>query len=250
MGLTFQDLGSNSDGDISATNNTITIPRSNARPPPEDVATDHGVAGETVNAPLLHAATTHQDNAAAFEEQHNGIKQSTDKITDLDDPAQLVWHFLHETHDRKDEATTYEMVGPIFREICGAINRIAMEASAAHVSFGTKQSGLQTLHKIGMTICPTPGTDSLLKREVSKPVFENTGMLEDAFKSIIATMSAEEKGRVCQAQVAGTTFLKKMDELYHLGSLEMYCVFDDMGHVLYQLTGDGSYLEKYERWGM
>ncbi|KAF2185471.1 hypothetical protein K469DRAFT_687815 [Zopfia rhizophila CBS 207.26] len=103
----------------------------------------------------------------------------------------------------------------VFREECDTINYIDNEAGVKHNFFGAKQSGLETLRKIGKTICMSG--NSTLGREVLKQFGHGETCLSDSTMAIIAAMDGDERAEMCENFFDGrSTSLAKMEELQEL----------------------------------
>lgn len=112
---------------------------------------------------------------------------------------------------------------------------IGEQAGAQHVPFGTKASGLETLHKIGKTICLS--SNDTLGHEIQTQ-FDGNPVFEDAVFAVVNVLSEEERERMCDRDDGRSTFLQKMLELKQLA--DEYCLFDELGEVIATLSGDAA----------
>jgi acyl-CoA synthetase (AMP-forming)/AMP-acid ligase II len=119
------------------------------------------------------------------------------------------------------------------------IEEIGEQAGESPASFGTKQSGLEALRKIGNTIllsCDTIGY------EVRKQ-FQSDSALEDAMLENVGNMSDEECQKMCDIKEGRTTFLEKLEELASVGKEQ--CVFEGLNEVFSQLCNESESHEEH-----
>lgn len=139
-----------------------------------------------------------------------------------------IWGGLHNTKELEKFSMMSEAV----------IEEIGEQAGESPASFGTKQSGLEALRKIGNTTllsCDTIG------HEVRKQ-FQSDSALEDAMLEIVSNMSDEECQKMCDIKEGRTTFLEKLEELASVG--KGYCVFEGLDEVISQLCNQGDFHEE------
>jgi hypothetical protein len=126
----------------------------------------------------------------------------------------------------------YDISFQVFDDVCDSIQSIVGQASTHHASFGTKRSALETLRKIGKTICMS--SNDTLGHEVQKQ-FSHESSFVDAVKSILDVMSDEECDKMCDLNDGRSSFLVKMEELRKLS--DDYCCFEGFDKVVALLAG-------------
>ena len=158
------------------------------------------------------------------------IRQARARVINFDHYSSNVWHSINKTYKSMSGSKQYEIAFQVVDNVVSAINSIGEQAGVLQASFGTKSSGLQTLRKIGKTICLS-GSDTL-GHEVQKN-FQHETALEDAMCNIVAFMTSEERSRLCLDDDGRSTFLDKMYELENLA--RNYCVFEGLTEVIRDL---------------
>ncbi|KAF2662257.1 hypothetical protein K491DRAFT_773373 [Lophiostoma macrostomum CBS 122681] len=191
--------------------------------------------GQSVRALLLLAAQKDTQIAASIKLRYEVIAlRRRTRILNFDHNSKDVWYTLNKKYRSLSGSKACDIAGEVFHEICDIIREIGDEASAAQTSFGTKQSGLETLRKIGKTICLS--SNDTLRHEVQEQFSHCETCLEDAMESIVGRMTANERDTMCQVDDGRSTFLEKLRELQELG--DAHCVFDRLGRVVHALIGD------------
>ncbi|KAF2709417.1 hypothetical protein K504DRAFT_502146 [Pleomassaria siparia CBS 279.74] len=145
---------------------------------------------------LLQLAQSQPNIASVLRLKYDGLLQhQRSRVCSFDHYSKSVWHTLNSNN---------------------TIRKIATEAGSAQNSFGTKQSGLETLRKIGKTICLI--SNDTLGNEVQQQFSHGGTLLEDAMLAI------------------------KMDELQQLA--DDYCVFEQLGDVIDEYYQDAEDSER------
>jgi hypothetical protein len=119
----------------------------------------------------------------------------------------------------------------VFNSVCSTIETIGEQAGTQTASFGTRYSALETLRKIGKTVCLGSNT---IGHEVRKQ-FQYDPSLEDPMTQIVDYMSDKERTDMLAINDGRSTFMHKMCELEELA--QGCCVFEGIGTVIAQLFG-------------
>ena len=189
--------------------------------------------GKTIREILYGAAL--RDSTTAWELRklyHEHVQREQSKVIDFDPDSKSVWSAINRRYSGMSGSRQYDMAFEVLESVTSTIRSIGDEASAQHTSFGTKRSALETLRKIGKTICLS---GDVIGHEVRKQFGAET-VLEDAMNAVVAKMSEEECEKMCAIHDGRSTFLQKMEELHQLA--EDYCIFADLGGVLDALAGE------------
>lgn len=206
--------------------------------------------GECVNALstdalkglLLDIATWQPSVALHLRSAYDQVlQQKRTRVISFDHYSKSIWHDLNGEYDHLSGSKQYEMAFEVTEEICNSIITIGKEAGNAENSFGTKRSGLETLRKIGKTICLS--SNDTLGHEVQKH-FQYETCLDDAIKAIVVTLNDVQCKAMCMINDGRSTFLQKMEELQ--GLAEGYCVFEHLGEVIDDLQGEDDEDEEEE----
>ncbi|KAF2642393.1 hypothetical protein P280DRAFT_540217 [Massarina eburnea CBS 473.64] len=164
----------------------------------------------------------------------NVLAREQARIIDFDHYSKSIWHTLNSNYRLMGSSNAYDISFKVQDDISEDIRSIGDDAGKKHASFGTKRSGLETLRKVGKTICLS--SNNTLGHEVQKQFHLGNTCLEDAMLAIVEAMSEDEKGRMCQIHDGRSTFLEKMEELDHLG--DCYHVFGRLNDVITLLAGE------------
>ncbi|KAF2105905.1 hypothetical protein BDV96DRAFT_655180 [Lophiotrema nucula] len=161
----------------------------------------------TVKQLLLQAAYAQPAVAASLRSGYDAIIQrERSRVVSFDHYSKSVWYSLNKKYSR-----------------LGGSKQI-----------GTKQSGLETLRKIGKTICMS--SNDVVGHEMKNSMGQNT-CLEDAMLAILSVMTEVEKQIMCDIDDGRSTFLAKMEELDSLA--KSYCVLKKLEEVVQELSGYG-----------
>lgn len=111
--------------------------------------------------------------------------------------------------------------------------QIIRDGCAGHASFGTKENGLETLRKIGITIALSQG--DVIANEVQK-AFQRESTLEETIKEIIESMTEHEKEDLRWGGNPEGEWFEKLVELEKLAASR--CLFEGLEDVVSLLRGD------------
>ncbi|KAF2872298.1 hypothetical protein BDV95DRAFT_569443 [Massariosphaeria phaeospora] len=170
------------------------------------------------------------------------VQRERARVQSFDFHSKEIWHILNRKYASLSGSKAYNISGEVLHDITETIQGISDQAGALHSSFGTKQSGLETLRKIGKTICL--GSNDTLGHEVLKMFGQGETALEDAMESIVQTMSDDERLKMCDVNDGRSTFLDKMEELRELA--DDHCVFEGLAGVIAELAGDEYEMDEEE----
>ncbi|KAF1960077.1 hypothetical protein CC80DRAFT_489303 [Byssothecium circinans] len=163
----------------------------------------------------------------------NLLAREQARVIDFDHYSKDVWHKLNSDYEHLSGSKAYDISWDVQSAIVARINKIGSKAGNEHTSFGTKRSGLETLRKIGKTICLS--SNDTLGHEVQKQFGHETS-LEDAMYTIVEAMSEEQRERMCEVHDGRSTFLEELVELKGLDG--SHCVFEGLEGVISLLTGE------------
>jgi hypothetical protein len=189
--------------------------------------------GLTIKSLLVHAAKKDSSTALLVRKLYNDhIQRERVKVIDFDGYSKSVWRAINTRYTRYRDSEQYDLAYEVLAEATETITKIGDKASAQHTSFGTKRSALETLRKIGKTICLS---GDVIGYEVRKQ-FQHESALEDAMSAIVAEMSVDECQEMCAIHDGRSSFLIKMEELLQLSG--GYCLFARLEDVLVSLAGE------------
>ena len=154
------------------------------------------------------------------------------KVLDFDYLSKSAWKTLNVTYDRLSGSQAFEFSGEAVQEIqeCFETIRIRCPKTA---NFRTKESALETLRKIGKSICLSVG---VVGREVRKD-YQRGGELVPVMLNIAQSLTYEELEQLepwCN---------EKLVELQEIA--DGYCIFENLGEVI-DLWGDDEEEEEEE----
>ena len=188
----------------------------------------------TVREYLLFAAQESPKIAGLIAAAAKRIKDTEAAQTiDFDRKSKSAWYALNREYSRLRQSQQFERSGDACCSVEEAIEDIR-DRCPAHASYGTKSSALQTLRKIGKTICLT---EDIMGREVRKH-FQCTTVLEKTMQQIVNSMSLADRQIMKREYQGDTTFVEKLKELQDLGS--GYCLFERLDQVIELLEGPGN----------
>ena len=175
---------------------------------------------KTIKRLLITAAKTYPDIASLVQREFDRIAAAEPvKVIDFDYLSKSVWKTLNVTYDRLKDSQAYEMAETAARSIEGDIGKIGAHCPKT-ASFKTKENALETLRKIGKSICLSIG---VIGREIRKS-YGSGGILVSTMFEITQSLTHEEIERLrpwCD---------DKMVEL--LGIANDCCIFEDLGEVI------------------
>ena len=157
-----------------------------------------------------------------IEQRDEILKAESVKVIDFDHYSKSAWRELQQGQTGRG-SRQYELGLDASVSVCETIREIS-EQTPAHASFGTKESALETLRKIGKSIVLRNG-DSFA-REIRKAFSGDNGPLDNAMVEIVDEMTEEEKTRMA----GNTEWVEKVEELIELGS--GYVMFEGLRGML------------------
>ena len=184
--------------------------------------------GTTYDRPLCEAVGL--EYGRHCEEERVRQQREATRVISFDYLSKSAWHALNTKYASSSGSEEYESSWDAKQEVTDAIEAIR-EQVKPESSFGTKKNALETLRKIGKSICLAPDT---LGHEVVKQ-FQSDDCLEDAMKEILQTMTAEERIDIAKSTDAKGQFMDKMDEL--VGLADGYCIFEALTEIVRMLEG-------------
>ena len=149
------------------------------------------------------------------------------KTLDFDYLSKSAWKSINVDYCDMSGSKQYDVSGKAFREVKKCIQTIALQCPP-HANFGTKRSALETLRKIGKSICLS-GDGDVVGHEVRKN-FQYDTHLEDAMYEIVRSMAVSERETIMR-----TEWKSKLYELEELG--QSYCVFENLCKVIDVVEG-------------
>ena len=173
-------------------------------------------------AQLLIAAAKNYPNVALLVRQEVDRTAAAEraKVLDLDYLSKSVWKTLNVTYERLRDSHAYEMSGQAENEIEDCIENIRRSCPKT-ASFKTKENALETLRKIGKSICLSVG---VVGREIRKSCGRGT-TLTSTILGIAESLTDQEMESLrpwCN------------DKLVELqGIANAYCIFEDLGEVIH-----------------
>lgn len=174
---------------------------------------------------LIIAAETHPDVASLVQGVVDCIAAAErTQVLNFDYLSKSVWETLNVTYERLKCSHAFEMTGEAAQSIEGCIDKIRRCCSKP-ASFKTKESALETLRKIGKSICLSNG---VVGHGIRK-FYGSGGKLVPVMLDIAESLTDEEMDWLrpwCD------------DKLVELqGIADGYCIFEDLSQVL-ELWGE------------
>ena len=148
------------------------------------------------------------------------------KVIDFDHYSKTAWRAINTQYKSMKGSYQYNASFGVQNDLVGCIKDIGRKCPAA-ASYGTKKSALETLRKIGKTVCMSGG--DVIGSEVQKGFHMDT-CLEDTMYRIVQKMTQRERDMVMKGD-----FGVKMEELVELS--KDYYVFDRLDKVIALLEG-------------
>ncbi|MCJ1432355.1 hypothetical protein MMC27_001711 [Xylographa pallens] len=201
-------------------------------------ADKHPDIAATVAGLLAYAAGKYPDVAATIPASEGRavaaepVKAKKDalppsaKVIDFDHYSKTAWRAINTQYKSMKGSYQYKASSGVQDDVVGCIKGIRKKCSAG-ASYGTKKSALETLRKIGKTVCMSGG--DVIGSEVQKG-FQMDTCLEDTMYGIVQRMTQGERDMVMKGD-----FGVKMEELVELS--KDYCVFGKLDVVLALLEG-------------
>ncbi|KAL9115577.1 MAG: hypothetical protein Q9187_007268 [Circinaria calcarea] len=220
---------SNTNGDSAPV--VLTIPF-DPKPSPEKIEKlIQGFDEKTVRQLLLSAALDFPSLTTELEAKQATIVQAQSaKVINFNRYSEDVLNELA-SGDGLKGSKQFELSGKVCRAITETIGEIRAQCPR-YSSFETKRSALETLRKIGGSICC--GDGDTLGSEVIK-WFQYDSCLEDTMLEIVKGMTEEEKERM---RTSSESFVDELSDLIEHGRSRY--LFENLGVVLKTLGGEGA----------
>ncbi|KAJ5767507.1 hypothetical protein N7533_000090 [Penicillium manginii] len=181
---------------------------------------------------LRNASMKHPDvNATVTSAIQSAQEERRKHVIDFDHYSKSIWKTINVTYRSRKGSKQYEVAFDVAGDISSTISRIA-EQCTEFPSPGNRRSGLETLRKIGKTICLS--SNGTLGHEVQKE-FQSDPCLENAMYDIVSEMSPEERDNIVNDLMGPESLFTKLNELKKLA--EGYCIFEGLGNVLDLIQG-------------
>jgi hypothetical protein len=159
------------------------------------------------------------------------------RIINFDSYYEDIYDSINGDYSHLRGSEQYEMVWEVSEQIGEKIKAITT-AAKGETSFGTERSALETIKKIGETICES-GDHDTLAHELRKELGRSSD-LEDAMLEVLAHMSDEEKQQMMECRDgSGKQYLEQLLEFKKLAD-GCYCVFEDLKDVIAVLKNEHS----------
>ena len=185
---------------------------------------------------LIQAAQKHPDVAALVVAETERLDQiekarfelESRRVVDFDYHSKSVWREINMSYGSRQ----YGQTGDAYRHICSAIQDIK-DRCPTHASLRTKQNALETLRKIGKTICLS---DGVIGREIQE-LFDHEGNeLEETMTEIIEGLKMEDMNEVLD----GPGDVRWEDKLKELVDIALdHGLFPGLEEVLEHITVRG-----------
>ena len=183
----------------------------------------------TTNMLLATAAQIYPDIAALINTEHNRLTIiERARIIDFDYLSKSAWRALNGTYNRMSGSDQYQSTGEALATVEGCIKTI-LRKCPIHANFGTKRNGLETLRKIGKSICLANDT---IGREVQIH-FQYSDLLEKTILEIVEGMTQFE----CDIVLNTADWAAKLQELASLG--KDHSLFKGLRAVIMKMKGEG-----------
>ena len=175
---------------------------------------------------LKVAAETHPDVATTLKSEADRVARANKaKIVNFDHLSKSAWKTLNVTYERMSGSHAYELSGEASSSIEKCFKTIQKQCPAT-ASFRTKENALETLRKIGKSICLSTG---VIPREIRKD-YGCVGSLTATMVMIARSLEDGEKDKLqpwCD---------DKLVELQDIA--EGYGIFEDLGEVIDIFSGE------------
>jgi hypothetical protein len=180
---------------------------------------------EIIKEILQSSARVHPDVAARLRHAHAYLEyDESRKVINFDHYSKTLWRAINSSYHLKGSYQV-EAAGGIIRQVQDCINKIDKGAGDM-ASFGTKKSAVETLRKIGKSVCLTR---EVIGKEVRQEYQSGRGV-DGVMLRILGGMTAEERASI------GTEFVDKCGELW--AEAQGYCIFGKMPQVIAMLVGN------------
>ena len=169
---------------------------------------------------LITAAKAYPDIASLVQQEVDRIAAAERaKVLDFDYLSKSAWKTLNVTYNRMKDSHAFEMAGEATRDVEGCFETIQRRCPQT-ASFKTKENALETLRKIGKSICLSNG---IIGHEVRKD-YQSGGELVPVMFQIAESLTEDEAERLrpwCE---------DKLVELKRLA--DGYCIFEGLDEVI------------------
>jgi len=155
------------------------------------------------------------------------------KVIDFDRYSKSAWYTLNVAYSRLSGSKQFDKSGEAANDVVDTIESIA-NATPGHASYGTKKSALETLRKIGKSICLS--CTDVIGHEVVKH-FQYETCLEKTMLQIAKGMTAAEHADMMRSG----EFEVKLRELEDLA--KDHCIFEKLPKVRKTLMGQNGEAE-------
>ncbi|KAJ5979591.1 hypothetical protein N7481_006889 [Penicillium waksmanii] len=183
---------------------------------------------------LQMASMKHVDvNAMVLTAIQSAQEEQRNRVIDFDYHSKSIWKTINVTYRSMKGSRQYDIAFDVAGEISSTISSIAAQC-VEYPNPRNRRSGLETLRKIGKTICLS--SNDTLGHEVQQQ-FQSDPCLENAMCDIVSEMSSQERDDICNEAMGSESLFAKLEELEKLA--ESYCVFEGLGEVLDLIKGDG-----------
>src|SRR6195952_2163978 len=161
-----------------------------------------------------------------LDRHYQNLEVERTKVLDFDQYSKNAWYTLNIEYDGLSSSKQFHKAGEAFNSVVGCITIIGNNAKEWS-TFGTKRSALETLRKIGKTICMS--CHDALGHEVVKQ-FQYSTELEDTMLLVVKAMTPEERIVMCAINDGRGPFIGKMVELEKL--CKDHCIGETMPDVI------------------
>ena len=169
---------------------------------------------------LIVAAKAYPDIASLVQGEADRIAAAERaRVLNFDYLSKSAWNTLNVKYDRLKDSHAFEMVGDAAESIDECFESIRTRCPET-TSFKTKKSALETLRKIGKSICLSNG---VVGREIRKH-YQYGGELVPVMLAIAESLTFKE------AEMLRPWCDDKLVELQ--GMADGYCIFGDLGQVI------------------
>ena len=180
---------------------------------------------KTIANLLITAATSYPDVASLVQREVDRITTAERaRVINFDYLSKSAWKTLNVTYDRLKDSHAYEMTGEAAGSIEGCIEKIR-KGCPKTASFKTKENALETLRKIGKSICLSNG---VVGHEI-RIFYQGKTSLVSTMLGIAKSLTYEELENLrpwCDEKLA------ELQKLAH-----GYCILEGLNEVI-DLWGD------------
>ncbi|KAJ5935789.1 hypothetical protein N7466_005336 [Penicillium verhagenii] len=200
-----------------------------SQPPVPSPQEMQGLKAEQLTELLHKAAALHPDvNLMITTAIEKSREERQKHVVNFDQYSGSIWRQINVDYSSMRGSKQYEMAFDVAGSVSSTISLIAAKC-AQFANPQTRRNGLETLRKIGKTICLS--SNDTLGHEVQKQ-FQSDPSLENAMHDIVAEMSTEEREAIQRDPL-----WQKLEELEALAN--DHCVFDGLRGVLETIQGVG-----------